>query len=645
MAEKILNTRILLKYDTLENWNKASGYLRAGEVAIATVPEGGTAQEVGGVVPAPHQVLVKVGDGKHTFAELPFITAKAGDVYAWAKAEKLGVDAFGEDVSKLFTDINDDITALENKVGTTPVAEQIAAAVKAAIEGLDVTDAEVTGQFVVAVPQADGKVAPARRALVATDIPELAQEKITGLTTKLGDIDDAIEAINDETTGILVTAKGYADGKVDALANGQVKLNKEAIETINNAETGILKQAKDYADTKASDAVSTAANDATGKANKALEDAQKYVDDAIAAITGGETGSLKALEARVAANEAAIGEMPEAGEGEEAPTLVGMIAAAEKAADDAVKAEAKRAGDAEAALDVRLDQVETFFHFATEEEKNAAYDTLKEIQDYIEGDASAAAALTAKVNQNTAAIGFGEEDFENGVPKKTLVALIEEAEGRVAKAVEDEAARADAAEKLNAKAASDAAAAAATADGKAVAAQGAVDALAGKVGAVTEGKTVVEMIADAKAEATYDDTAVKKLISDEVARAEGAEKAINDKIGAEALTGEHTTLIAAINAANAGVAANAGEIQKNAQAIAAINNVETGILKQAKDYTDAEVKKVSDNLANLGNDVVKTVTGDDYITANKVGNNVTLAFSVDVISCGTSAGLDATATV
>lgn len=46
------------------------------------------------------------------------------------------------------------------------------------------------------------------------------------------------------------------------------------------------------------------------------------------------------------------------------------------------------------------------------------------------------------------------------------------------------------------------------ADGKAVDAQNAVDALAGKVGDVAEGKTVVSMIADAQAAATYDDTAL-----------------------------------------------------------------------------------------------------------------------------------------
>lgn len=65
-----------------------------------------------------------------------------------------------------------------------------------------------------------------------------------------------------------------------------------------------------------------------------------------------------------------------------------------------------------------------------------------------------------------------------------------------------EVARAEAAEQANA-------AAAKAADDKAVAAQGEIDALEAKVGDVTEGKTVVEMIADAKTAATYDDTKVK----------------------------------------------------------------------------------------------------------------------------------------
>jgi hypothetical protein len=37
MAEKILNTRILLKYDTYANWMQNNPVLKVGEMAVATV--------------------------------------------------------------------------------------------------------------------------------------------------------------------------------------------------------------------------------------------------------------------------------------------------------------------------------------------------------------------------------------------------------------------------------------------------------------------------------------------------------------------------------------------------------------------------------------------------------------------------------
>ena len=83
MAEKKLNVRLNLKYDSYENWMASSLVLNAGEAAIAYIKTGDT-QEVNSVV-AP-QVLIKIGDGEHTFKDLPFVSAKAADVYGWAKA-------------------------------------------------------------------------------------------------------------------------------------------------------------------------------------------------------------------------------------------------------------------------------------------------------------------------------------------------------------------------------------------------------------------------------------------------------------------------------------------------------------------------------------------------------------------------------
>ena len=71
---------------------------------------------------------------------------------------------------------------------------------------------------------------------------------ITLPETDLTAINNAIAAINDETTGILAQANGYADTKVSELANGQVKSNKEALEVLNGTDTvdgSVAKSIKD----------------------------------------------------------------------------------------------------------------------------------------------------------------------------------------------------------------------------------------------------------------------------------------------------------------------------------------------------------------------------------------------------------------
>lgn len=81
MAEKILNTRIALKYDTLANWMSSSLVLKTGEIAIAEIPSGSSNSGL-----TPPAIGIKVGDGSKTFSQLGWIQAIAGDVQAWAKA-------------------------------------------------------------------------------------------------------------------------------------------------------------------------------------------------------------------------------------------------------------------------------------------------------------------------------------------------------------------------------------------------------------------------------------------------------------------------------------------------------------------------------------------------------------------------------
>lgn len=90
MAEKILNTRIQLKYDSYENWSKidiegqgANLVLKEGEIGICYIPE---KTVVDGIKNPPH-VMMKVGDGVTPFASLKWLSARAADVEEWAKAE------------------------------------------------------------------------------------------------------------------------------------------------------------------------------------------------------------------------------------------------------------------------------------------------------------------------------------------------------------------------------------------------------------------------------------------------------------------------------------------------------------------------------------------------------------------------------
>ncbi|MBQ7759962.1 MAG: hypothetical protein IJ376_02495, partial [Acidaminococcaceae bacterium] len=105
---------------------------------------------------------------------------------------------------------------------------------------------------------------------------------------------EAIAEINHAETGILATAKGYADTQVNALANGAVKTNTEAIAEINHAETGILVTAKGYADTQvnalANGAVKTNTEDIT----------------ALQGTVGGHTTAITDLTGRVSTNESNI---------------------------------------------------------------------------------------------------------------------------------------------------------------------------------------------------------------------------------------------------------------------------------------------------------------------------------------------------
>lgn len=82
MAERTLNTRIKLRYASYAEWQNSSVQLLPGELAVCYIEANNT--EIKNTAPT---VLFKVGDGEHVFKDLKWSSARAADVYDWAKAE------------------------------------------------------------------------------------------------------------------------------------------------------------------------------------------------------------------------------------------------------------------------------------------------------------------------------------------------------------------------------------------------------------------------------------------------------------------------------------------------------------------------------------------------------------------------------
>lgn len=198
--------------------------------------------------------------------------------------------------------------------------------------------------------------------------------------------------------GINYDSAGVAATKVKELADGEVKSNTDAIASINDTTTGILAQAKSYADTR--DATVQADVDALEMLVGTIPEG--YTATTIAAYakeladTVAENGyDDTALKTRVATNENAIAILNGTG--------VGSVD--------------KKVADAVAAIVADAPE---------------AYDTLKEISDWISSHVSDASAMNSQINTNktdianlTTLIG----SLPEGVESTTIVSYIAEAIG------------------------------------------------------------------------------------------------------------------------------------------------------------------------------------------------------------------------
>lgn len=257
-TEKIIQTRILNKIDTLENWGKSTLKIRQGEVCFATV-----AATAGNGLTEP-VVMAKIGTSEEkTFAELPWsFYAKASDVLEAAKdATKLtafinnviadaGIassDAM-EALAGRVTTTENDIKALKGDENT---AGSVAKAIKDAIDALDLANTYAEKEH-------------------THTKDEITDFDHTHTASEITDFDATVKAYDYATK---TEAQGYADAKDDAIAEAK-KAGTDAaaaLETYKGEMTTALAGKQDV--------IPENTYDAYGAAAKALEDAKKYADE------------------------------------------------------------------------------------------------------------------------------------------------------------------------------------------------------------------------------------------------------------------------------------------------------------------------------------------------------------------------------
>lgn len=207
--EKILNTRIQLKYDSYAAWVENNPTLKPGEVAIAKLVSDVTIP-IDEAENAP--VLFKVGPG--AFNDLPWASALAADVYEWAKKNEVKTEGEGNAV-----------TAAGIKDGFLTFTKGETFATKAELEELrDGLEADTNTQYHFEVPTSGDnahKLVITKKditdsAFVDYEVVDLLTaaeltEALNNYYTK-AEVDEIVEGINDKIDGLDESITTVAEG-------------------------------------------------------------------------------------------------------------------------------------------------------------------------------------------------------------------------------------------------------------------------------------------------------------------------------------------------------------------------------------------------------------------------------------------------
>lgn len=280
MATKILNTRILTRIDTLENWLKSSIILKKGEMAIATVPTGDTN---GASLHLPATVI-KVGDDVHTFAELPYLQAIAADVPAWSKAAVPAIPA--ENITGLDQYISGQIQDTDTQYTLVKGDNDYTYKLMSKAKGAENFTTEVA-TLTIPNPTSDinalktlvGDVAVATQisnAIAALKLSDTYEAKGSANAVKTALLGDAAEAYN--TLGKLedavIAAQTAADEKTTmAAVEAKDYATKTEAQGYATAVVGVAADTADKDTVKGAKAYAKGLNDATTTRVAALETA------------------------------------------------------------------------------------------------------------------------------------------------------------------------------------------------------------------------------------------------------------------------------------------------------------------------------------------------------------------------------------
>jgi hypothetical protein len=254
MAIKTISTRIKNRLDTYSSWTAEDVELLPGEIAFVKITTQKVDESTREVISEP-ALLMKVGDlgsdnNPKAFNDLPWLSAKAADVYAWAKMEDASQIPVTVSTGSGDTVVTSNDT-LGNWLKSIKVAKDTAESASAeiseltrsfgqALEALTQTETG-EGSFVTAVVQNNGKVTVTKGNIQETDIPDLAPSKIVieaangaqekrTLVTKLAAIDAAISELTNKQSG-------HTDDQINNLITNKINALDASDPSVPNTGT------------------------------------------------------------------------------------------------------------------------------------------------------------------------------------------------------------------------------------------------------------------------------------------------------------------------------------------------------------------------------------------------------------------------